>query len=110
MKQYVVDELRLEDYRKLKTHLDNQLGRAGLDGLYWKPMDDTLLTDTQAAHTGCAPFCVALVLTQESLICELLVRTRNRIRCECIAYATPGQLNWLVAWLDKVFSELDIIT
>jgi hypothetical protein len=110
MKQYVVDELRPEDYHKLKVHLDEQLGQTGLDGLYWKPIDDTLLTDIQAAHAGCAPLCVAIVLAPESLTCELLVRTRNRIRCDCMAYATTQQRNWLVAWTDRVFGELGIIT
>jgi hypothetical protein len=109
MKQYVVDELRPDDHRMLKAHLDENLGQAGLDGLYWKPIDNTLLTDIQEAHAQCAPFYVALVLTPESLSCELLVRTRNRIRCDCMAYATTEQRNWLVGWLDDVFNDLGII-
>ena len=78
MKQYVVDELRPGDHEKLKAYLDENLGRAGLDGLYWKPIDTPLLTEIQAAHANCAPFYVALVLMPESLSCELLVRTRNQ--------------------------------
>jgi hypothetical protein len=110
MKQYVVDELRPEDHRTLKAHLEEYLGQAGLDGIYWKPIDKTLLTDLQAAHAQCAPFYIALVLTPESLSCELLVRTRNRIRCDCMAYATTDQRNWLIGWLEDVFNELGIIT
>ena len=109
MKQYVVDELRPGDHEKLKAYLDENLAYAGLDGLYWKPIDITVLTDTQAAHTQCAPFYVALVLTPESLSCELLVRTRNRMRCDCMGYATTEQRDWIIGWLDGVFNQLGII-
>jgi len=109
MKQYMVDELRPGDHELLKEYLDEHLAYAGLDGLYWKPIDSTLLTDSQAAHSECAPFYIALVLTPESLTCELLVRTRNRIRCDCIAYATPEQRDWIVDWVDNIFNELGII-
>lgn len=109
MKQYVVDELRPADHRALKAYFDENLSDGALDGLYWKSIDDTLLSDKQAAHTQCAPFYVALVLAPESLSCELLVRTRNRIRCDCMAYVTTRQRNWLVEWMDGVFDELGII-
>jgi hypothetical protein len=109
MKQYVVDELRPGDHEALKAYLDENLALAGLDGLYWKSIDNTLLTDEQAAHAQCTPLYFALVLTPESLSCELLLRTRNRIRCDCMAYATIEQRNWIVGWIDTVFNELGII-
>lgn len=109
MKQYVVDELRPGDHDTLKTYLNEHLAFAGLDGLYWKAIDSTLLTREQAAHTQCAPFYFALVLTPESLSCELLARTRNRIRCDCMAYATTEQRNWIIGWVDDVFEKLGLI-
>lgn len=109
MKQYVVDELRPGDHEVLKAYLDENLSHAGLDGLYWKSIDDTLLTEEQAAHSQCAPFYFALILTPENLACELLVRTRNRIRCDCMGYATTDQRNWIVGWVDGIFSKLGII-
>lgn len=109
MKQYVVDELRPGDHDMLKTYLEKNLDSAGFDGLYWKPIDETLLTTTQASHTHCMPLCFTLILTPESLTCELLVRTGSRIRCDCMGYATTAQLNWIVEWMDSVFIELGII-
>lgn len=110
MRQYVVDELRPDDQTSLKAYLDENLVDAGLDGLYWKTIDSALLTDKQSAHIHCAPFYVALVLTEESLACELLVRTRNRIRCDCMGYATPKQRDWIIGWVDDVFNKLEIIS
>ncbi len=109
MKQYVVDELRPGDHGALKNYLDEHLSLAGVDGLYWKTIDDTLLTRKQAAHAQCVPFCFALALRPESLSCELLVRTKNRIRCDCMAYATVEQRNWIIQWMDDVFRTLGII-
>ena len=98
MKQYVVDELRPNDHDMLKKYLCENLDFAGLDGVYWKPIDNALLT-----------FYFALTLTPDSLACELLVRTRNRMRCDCMGYATPAQRNWIVAWSDNVLRDLGII-
>ena len=109
MKQYVVDELRPGEYDMLKAYLNENLDLSGFDGLYWKPVDEALLTSTQASHTHCKPLYFTLTLTPESLICELLVRTRNRVRCDCMGYATTTQRNWIVEWTDTVFKELGII-
>ncbi len=109
MKQYVVDELRPADYYILKAYLDENLDFSGFDGLYRKPIDEALLTSTQASHIQCKPLYFTLALTPESLTCELLARTRNRMRCDCMGYATTAQLNWIVNWTDNVFKELGII-
>lgn len=109
MKQYIVDELRPGDHEALKAYLDEHLDYAGLDGLYWKPIENGLLTDTQAEHDQCAPFFFTLNLTPESLACELLVRTRNRVRCDCMAYATVAQRNWIIDWTDGIIEKLGII-
>jgi len=42
------------------------------------------------------------------LACELLVRTKNRMRCDCIQYATANQRNWLIELIDNMFSRLEI--
>ena len=110
MKQYVVDELRLEDYHRLKEHLDKTLQTCSIDGVYWIPIKTTLLTPDQAEHTGCHPLCFSVELEPERLTCELLLRTQNRIHCSCIGYATEKQRNWVVQFIDTIFEQLDIIT
>ena len=44
------------------------------------------------------------------MIVELLVRTKNRVRCDCIAYADEKQFVWLIQYIDAVFEKLDIMT
>ena len=109
MKQYVIDELRIEDFEKLRAHLDETLGFSGSDGLYWVPIDDSMLTEIQAGHAECKPLYFAIELEESKMACELLVRTRNKIRCECIAYADQRQRNWFIKTVDSIFEKLEII-
>lgn len=108
MKQYVIDELRPVDHQKIKAYLDERFAVARFDGLYWLPVDEALLEEVQRSHEACRPHYFALELFPHQLVCELLVRTRQRIRCDCIQYATPAQRDWLIQWLDGVLESLDI--
>jgi hypothetical protein len=108
MKQYVVDQLRYTDYEKLKGFMDQAYGEAVMGGIYWIPLDEGLLKPVQAEHRQCQPFAAAVELQETRLSMELLVRTRNRIRCDCIAYADLPQRNWLIAVVDRMLEQLEI--
>jgi hypothetical protein len=110
MKQYVIDELRPGDYQKIKGYLDEHFGPADMEEIYWVPLERSLYTKDQLTHTDCHPLYLVIHLVSSSLIAELLVRTRNRIRCDCIHYVTEEQLIWLISFVDSIFSRLDIIT
>ena len=110
MKQYVVDDLRPADREKIRDHLEGKYGKPVFEGLFWVPLEKSLYSRVQAEHTQCQPFYVALNLESNLLAGELLVRTHNRIRCDCIAYATSQQRDWLIELVDSVFAQLDIKT
>lgn len=110
VKQYVIDELRPDDYKKLKAHLDKNFNSSDIDGIYWIPLDQENLTDIQAGHNECQPFYFVIELNPDILACELLVRTKSRVRCDCISYATEKQLSWLIRFLDGMLDKLEIIT
>jgi hypothetical protein len=110
MKQYVIDEIRPQDFEKIHRYLDETYGSAGVEGLYWLPVEPAMLSEVQQAHTACAPFFMAVELGPDRLAAELLVRTRRRVRCDCIHYADQRQRNWLVRTVDAIFENLGIIT
>ena len=110
MKQYVVDELRPADHEKIRAYLENRFGNSVLEGLYWVPLEKDLYSPVQAEHKECQPFYVALNLEPNLLAGELLVRTQNRVRCDCIGYTTRQQRSWLMALIDDMFAELGIKT
>ena len=108
MKQYVIDELRPDDYQRIKGYLEGRFGASGLGGIYWVPLDPRLYSDIQKEHTECQPFYFALDLNSNRLACELLIRTQNRMRCQCMGYASVEQRNWLMDLVDACFVELEI--
>jgi hypothetical protein len=108
MKQYVIDQLRPNDHEKIKKYFDENFGPAGVGGIYWVPIDRDLLSGEQAQHTDCQPFYFAVDLEPDLMSVELLVRTRQRIRCSCIGYADERQRNWIIAFVDAALEQLDI--
>jgi hypothetical protein len=110
MKQYVVDQLRYHDYEKLKGYLDQRFGPAEMGNVFWIPLPTGRLAPVQAEHLECQPFFAAIELLEDRLCLELLVRTRQRIRCDCIAYATETQRNDLIRMVDDMLAELEITT
>ena len=109
MKQYVIDELRPADFEKIKTYLDQHFGTSAVEGIYWIPLTPKILTDVQAAHKKCQSFFFAIDLEPSRLACELLVRTKNKVRCDCIGYATVKQRNWFIHFVDSIIEELGIL-
>jgi hypothetical protein len=110
MKQYVIDELRPGDYQKIKGYLDDHFGPADMGEIYWIPLEASLYREDQCAHSSCHPLYLMIHLDSSSLAAELLVRTRNRIRCDCMRYASEEQLIWFIAFVDSIFLRLDIAT
>ena len=108
MKQYVIDELRYNDYKKVKAYLDENLGASEIEGIYWLPLEKKMLTNEQISHTECLPLFFVVDLKPELISCELLVRTKNRIKCSCIDYATEKQRNWLIQYIDDMLKQLEI--
>ena len=110
MKQYVIDEIRSQDYEKIKAYLDQTFGEAEMGGIYWIPLDPKMLTHVQEAHKECQPFYFAIDLAPGRLACEFLIRTKSRLRCDCIGYATDRQRNWVMKTIDAIFEKLETKT
>ena len=110
MKQYVIDELRPEDHRKVKQYLDENYGPVEMGGIYWVPLAAEVLTQIQQQHADCQPFYAAIELQEDQLALEMLVRTKKKIRCACIGYAEEQQRNWLIDQVEAIFERLGVIT
>ncbi len=108
MKQYLIDELRLEDHEKIKAYLDETIKTSPIAGLYWILIEKDLLTGIHATHQTCGPHYFALELHEDRLACELLVRAEQSIRCNCICYASKEQRDWLIDYIDAILEKLEI--
>ena len=110
MKQYRIDELRPKDYEKIKEYLDEHFGPPSVEGVYWVPLDPDLLDAVQTVHIDCQPFYFAVVLEPDVVSFELLIRTRNRMRCDCIRYVNERQRDYIIGFADTIFEKLKILT
>lgn len=108
MKQYVIDEFSPADAEIMGDYLEQHAQPGGVDGLYWLPIEEALLSPEQRSHDECKPFAFALELLPDRLVCELLVRTRSRVRCSCITYANREQREWLIETIDTILSKLGV--
>ena len=108
MKQYVIDELRFNDYEKIKQYLDDHFHQSGVKGIYWIPLDKDCLTTEQALHEECQPHYFFVALEETALACEMLIRTENRIRCSCMGYADEKQQRRIIQFADNLLDDLDI--
>lgn len=110
MKQYLIDEIRPGDHDKIKEYLDKRFGPSNLETIYWIPLDSEFLTDVQASHAECQPFYFVIDLEPTLMSCEFLVRTRNKVRCDCMGYADKRQRNHIIDIVDGIFEKLEIKT
>ncbi len=114
MKQYVIDELSVENHNKIKTYLDENSEHGAVAGIYRLPLPEKLLNAEQTRHTQCQPFYFAIELAKTKIgdsriTCEFLVRSANQIRCDCIGYADEHQYNWLIRKIDAMLELLKVV-
>lgn len=110
MRSYLLEDFYPEQLEKMLAAFKD-MGLAGsLDGIYYLPLPKDLLTEVQRDHAEeCGPHMLVLEVLDESTVkLELLVRARKKLRCECVAYATPAQREHIIAYLDDFLRQLDI--
>ncbi len=108
MKQYVIDQLRESDYNRIRDYLMNHAESAAMEGIYYVDLPDTLYTDLQRSHDHCQPYYFAVNLTRKQVGFEWLIRSRNKLRCACIGYATQAQRDYIIDYADGILDRLRI--
>jgi len=109
MRSYCLDEFVPGELERLAERLDSMGLSAGMDELYWLPVPHNLLTPIQKTHEReCGPYVLALEILDESLRLELLVRARNKLRCDCVAYAEQELVEYIISYVHGLLDELKI--
>lgn len=113
MKQYVIDDIREIEMRRLKTWCVEHLAKTCFDNVFWLNLDDNVLTAVQQTHEQCRPLYVSVTLEEEEagrMVIDMAVRTARSMHCECMRYIDARQFAWLDSYIDAVFAELNIRT
>ncbi|OIP51375.1 MAG: hypothetical protein COZ12_06705 [Deltaproteobacteria bacterium CG_4_10_14_3_um_filter_60_8] len=105
MRQILIDDLSREEWAVVDNFLKRNARPGPIDGMYWLPLPAELLSATQQEHGDCAPFCCGIELGEAAVAFELLVRSQAKLHCDCIAYATPEQRAFLLAFVDRLVAE-----
>jgi len=108
MKQYVIDQLRWNDYEGVKGYLDARGQKTAMEGVYWIGLPESLYTTVQNEHPRCHPYYFAVNLSFDRVDFELLIRSRQIMRCDCIAYAVPEQRDYIIGFADEMLERLKI--
>ena len=110
MRTYLLEDFLPEQLERVYQRLAG-MGLSGpLEGIYYLPVALDLLNDEQRGHHGeCGPYIFVLEAVGEtSLKLELLVRAQGKLRCSCVAYATPEQRAFIMDYMDNFLREMDI--
>jgi hypothetical protein len=108
MKQYVIDQLRESDYYQIKEYLSANAESTSLEGIYWVDLPHDLYSAVQNEHSECHPHYFAVNLNWNDIAFELLIRSRQLIRCNCIAYATKQQRDYIIQFADRMLEDLKL--
>ncbi|HFB84021.1 hypothetical protein G4V39_01385 [Thermosulfuriphilus ammonigenes] len=105
MRQYLIDELKTEEVKRIREQLERYCEPSPMEGLYWLPVPDDLLAEIQCQHPQCRPYYFSIELGERFVKFELLIRSRVNLRCSCIAYANRAQRDFLFHFADKILEE-----
>ncbi len=108
MRQYVIDELNRDAMERVRQYLDAHCEKSGLDNLFWLKIPEDMLSSDQYTHKKCQPHCAGIEIGDQFVCFEMLVRSRNSLKCSCIAYATPQQRQFILSFADRLTEETGI--
>ncbi len=106
MRQYLIDDFSCEERDNIDSYLKRNTRPAFMGGVFWIDIPEGLLSGSQAQHLEkCGPYSFAVELTEKEVIFEFLVRNNANLHCDCIAYATKEQREFLLGFIDRMLEE-----
>ncbi|MFP4084457.1 MAG: hypothetical protein ACOCPS_06995 [Desulfonatronovibrio sp.] len=109
MRSYLVQEINDSDMTKILKSVTEKAYKIPMEGLFWITVPQNLLSQVQNEHQHqCGPHYMALETGKDWIKLELLVRCEQKIRCDCISYATPDQREFMIEYLDRLIRNQDV--
>ena len=109
MRTYRISDLTTQDMAALCKRLEAMDLASSMDGLYWLPVPQDMLSEEQAEHQDeCGPYAMGLECDDDWISLELLVRARSKLRCSCVHYAAPELRAHMMDYLDGLLAELGV--
>jgi len=110
MKAYFLDEIASEDMNKITEFLKGNAFRSTMEQIFWVKFPEDLLSPLQFQHTACQPHVFAVEVGSTWVKLEFLVRSLETMKCDCAAYCTDLQRDYIINFADRMLDQLDIGT
>ncbi len=110
MRQLLYDEISVSDMEKVRAHLAEHAMPGPINDIYFVEFPEDLLEGDQRTHEACAPFVFAIETGQNWFKTELLVRSRNTLRCSCVQYAGKEQTDFIFRFNERLIEQCGIMT
>lgn len=110
MKYYLVDEISVDDMERALLFLRENGTISGLENVFWIRVPEEYLTETQSGHMGCRPYFFAVEVGGGMIKAEFFIRTLKAMTCSCNGYPDPGQVRYIIRYVDNMIEKLDIRT
>lgn len=110
MRYYLLDEISSEDMKKITGIMEKHATKSSFDELFWVHLPDDILTEVQYEHNDCKPFAFALELGPDNVKIELFIRSMKGMSCNCQAYCTQQQREFIFNFTKNIIESLGIKT
>ena len=110
MKAYVLDEISAEDIVNIIRFLKENTAQSTMEQLFWVKFPKDLLSPLQFRHTACQPHAFAAAIGSDWVKMEFLVRSLETMKCDCTAYCTNPQRDYIINFADGMLDQLAIGT
>jgi hypothetical protein len=115
MRQYQLDEIARKDIPRVRQYLNEHAIASSLADVWWVDLPEDLLSPEQFEHQQCRPYRFAVEVTEpevgDSFVrFEMLIRSRETMRCTCLGYATRQQRDFILGFADRLVEELALRT
>ena len=108
MRQFLVDEIPRREMEAIKLYLKGKAVSTGLEEIFWLEIPERLLSPIQVEHQACGPHYLAIETGRNFVKLEFLVRCGQRLRCDCVQYATPDQEAFLMSFAHSLIQDLGL--
>lgn len=115
MRQYQLDEIARKDIPRVRQYLNEHATASSLSDIWWVDLPEDLLSPEQFEHRQCRPFRFAVEVGEpevgDSFVrFEMLIRSRESMRCSCLGYATRQQRDFILGFADRLVENLALRT
>ena len=110
MRKLVLDEISAQDMERIRDYLNSNAVPSEIEDLYWVELTGDLLDERQSVHHACQPYRFAVELTPDAVHLEMLIRSRTTLLCDCIRYASPVQVQFILRFADRLVEACKVRT